>query len=200
MWITAATVGYGDISPKSPIGRCVDMGMIAFAIIQVPRMTNDLIEKMNLQSIYARMVYTPKSRSSCHVVLCGDLRSTSINEFLEELFHADHEADETHCIILQPGLSVHLHLFTQSRFHKHSLSHCSDPPSFDMLMLLRDSRYSLNVTYLQGSALIVKDLERCVARRAAGIFIMSNKFSSSADEVRNNPTRVLCFHTACFLC
>lgn len=103
MWITASTVGYGDVTPFSDLGRFADMGMICFAIIKIPQMTNDLIEKMNLQSIYARMVYTRKNKSSTHVIICGDLHSTSVNEFLEELFHVDHEAEELHCVILQPG-------------------------------------------------------------------------------------------------
>jgi hypothetical protein len=43
--------------------------MIAFAIIIIPKMTNELIEKMNLQSVYARQSYRPKSRFSKHIVI-----------------------------------------------------------------------------------------------------------------------------------
>lgn len=50
-------------------------------------------------------------------------------------------------------------------------------------MLLQDPKYTLNVTYMYGSALVEKDLDRCCASLASAIFIMSNKFSSSADEV-----------------
>ena len=60
LWVTTATVGYGDIAPKSDLGRVACMGMICFAIIQVPKMTNDLLDKMKLQSIYARLHHTQK--------------------------------------------------------------------------------------------------------------------------------------------
>ena len=49
------------------------------------------------------MYYVAQGENSAHVVICGELRTTSVGEFLEELFHEDHNRDGLHCVILQPG-------------------------------------------------------------------------------------------------
>ena len=85
------------------LGRFAVMGMICFAIIVVPQMTNKLIDLMAAQSIYARLYYRPKSEKSQHVLICGELKSTSLREFFDELFHEDHENVDLTAVILQPG-------------------------------------------------------------------------------------------------
>lgn len=159
MWVTMATVGYGDISPQTTCGRITAMAMIGFAIISVPKMTNELIEKMKLQSVYARASYTPKSKSSKHVIICGDVASTSLRDFFSELFHEDHENTDLNAVMLLPGL-----------------------PSNDIIFLMRDPQFFLSLTYLEGSALSDSDLRRAKAESAQAIFIMTNKFSSNPDE------------------
>lgn len=57
-----------------------------------------------------------------------------------------------------------------------------EAPSAAMLAILADPVYSLNVFYLEGSALNDKDLTRARADAAIGIFIMTNKNSINADE------------------
>ena len=159
IWVTIATVGYGDITPKSTQGRIAAMMMIGFSIISIPKMTNELIEKMSLQSVYMRNVYVPKTQQSKHVVICGDLTSTSLDEFFEELFHEDHENVDLNAILLLPS-----------------------PPTTEMIFLLRDSSFFLNLMYLEGSALVDKDLRRAKAQHAVAIFILTNKFSARPDE------------------
>jgi hypothetical protein len=152
-------VGYGDISPKTEWGRFAAMAMISFAIITVPQMTNELIEKMGLMSVYARAFYIPKTRSTQHVLICGDLNSSSIHEFFEELFHEDHDATNLHAVVLHPGL-----------------------PSHEMQAIMKDPKFMLSVTYLEGIPLNDNDLRRAMASEAKAIFIMTNKFSSNPDE------------------
>lgn len=113
------------------------MCIIGVSIISIPKMTNELIQKMALQSIYARTSYSPKTINSKHVVICGDLTSTSMNEFFEELFHEDHENHDLNAIILLPHA-----------------------PTTELLILMRDANYFLSLVYLQGSALVDNDLRR----------------------------------------
>lgn len=100
--VSISTVGYGDISPGTTLGRFAAMFIICFAIIFVPQQTNELIEKMGILSVYARRIYTPRHNTK-HVVICGDLRTTFLREFFSELFHEDHENMNLNAVILQPG-------------------------------------------------------------------------------------------------
>lgn len=51
IWITIATVGYGDITPITTQGRFLIMVIIGFSIIIIPKMTNELLEKMVSKNI-----------------------------------------------------------------------------------------------------------------------------------------------------
>jgi hypothetical protein len=105
MVVTSAAVGYGDISPKSTVGRTFGIFLIFFSVITIPQLTNELIEKMNRYSIYSRLQYTVQGYNK-HVIICGDLKSTSLHEFFSELFHEDHENMNLNCVILQPGMNA----------------------------------------------------------------------------------------------
>lgn len=47
-------------------------------------LNNNLINRL---TVYARAKYTPKSRSSQHILICGEIKSTALHEFFVELFH-----------------------------------------------------------------------------------------------------------------
>ena len=162
MIVTCTTVGYGDISPQTDWGRFAAMAMISFAIITVPQMTNELIEKMGQLSIYARARYIPKTPKSQHVLICGDCgnNSSSLLEFFAELFHEDHDVGNLHAVVLQPGY-----------------------PSIEMRhIIIKDPIYSKCVTYLDGSPLNDHDLTRALTSSARAVFILANKFTTNPDE------------------
>jgi hypothetical protein len=159
MIVTSTTVGYGDITPKTDIGRFAAMTMISFAIITVPQMSNDLIAKINDQSPYARAHYYPKSSRARHVLVCGDLTSTSLRAFFDELFHEDHATEDFHAVILHPG----------------------HPPQ-ELHELMKDPIFYLSITYLEGVPLNDIDLIRAKAATAKAIFMLTNKFSAFPDQ------------------
>ena len=44
--VTSATVGYGDITPKSEEGRIIVIILIVILIVLIPKQTNELINLM----------------------------------------------------------------------------------------------------------------------------------------------------------
>jgi hypothetical protein len=85
-FVTLTTVGYGDIAPLSIFGRFAAMSYILMAITIVPSMTNALVMKMNATTTYARAFFNLRKNTQ-HVVICGDLSSTSLSDFFRELLH-----------------------------------------------------------------------------------------------------------------
>ena len=105
-------------------------------------------------------MYLPLSKRTKHVIICGDISSTSMKEFFAELFHEDHETTtELIAILLLPI-----------------------PPTLELIILMKDSPYSLQIHYLEGSALNSRDLRRAKPDEADAVFIMTNKFSTAPDE------------------
>jgi hypothetical protein len=166
-------------------GRMVNMAIILFSILYVPSVTGKILEVMQMESKYARMTFVAGSNSK-HIIICGDLESISLRDFLDELFHEDHNNSEDmanilQIVILQPSKSSGYDVPMIS-YNSKSLFWSSDPPTAEMAALLMDPFYSLRLTYIEGSALNDKALERCSTHNASAVFVMANKFSTHADE------------------
>ncbi|EGR28582.1 hypothetical protein IMG5_172560 [Ichthyophthirius multifiliis] len=158
--VTTATVGYGDITPKSEEGRIIVIIMIVILIVLIPKQTNELINLMQMQSKYARFKYQ-SNPDTPHILVCGHIEVSALKFFCKELFHPDHGGQDKHAIILQ---------------HK--------PPSQEMEKYLHNPQYEVFLHYIQGNPMLERDLKRTSVHTSKACVLLTDKYitdSHSAD-------------------
>ena len=70
----------------------VTMLLIVFIVILIPLGTNELLYLMSMTTQWERARYHAAPGSQrWHVMVVGDLTSTSLREFLHEILHPDHK-------------------------------------------------------------------------------------------------------------
>mmetsp|Transcript_35513 Transcript_35513/g.56844 ORF Transcript_35513/g.56844 Transcript_35513/m.56844 type:complete len:1108 (+) Transcript_35513:2139-5462(+) len=153
--VTLSTVGYGDISMITMPGKIMVTLIICLALFYIPKSTNKILKHIGNKSIYSTMSYTPTDQV-CHVIVTGSINAISARDFLHEIFHADHGNSSSHVVFLMQGM-----------------------PTKDLEALLEGPEFSNVVTYLEGSPLVKKDLQRACIARASTCFILANKFSTN---------------------
>jgi hypothetical protein len=98
--VTLATVGYGDVTPKSEEGRLCVIILIIIVLTVIPKQTNELIRLMGLQSVYARDFYKWNPEVP-HIIVCGYVSVPALKNFCNELFHPDHGNQDKNAIIIR---------------------------------------------------------------------------------------------------
>eukprot|EP00753_Platysulcus_tardus_P004449 PLAT12539.55.p1 GENE.PLAT12539.55~~PLAT12539.55.p1 ORF type:complete len:1323 (-),score=660.58 PLAT12539.55:56-3820(-) len=156
--VTMSTVGYGDIRPETLYGKMLVVVLMAGMIVLIPRQTNQLLSIIDMQTKYARKSYKPQS-GVVQVLICGSVDTPSFSGFLRELLHEDHGFSQIHVVILSPAF-----------------------PSKRMLAVISDTRFAPYITYLEGSAMLDKDLMRAKAEHADTCFVLTDKLSRFPSE------------------
>ena len=154
--VTLSTVGYGDVIPFSELGKLCVMLFILFALVIIPKQTNELITLMGLQSVYARAVYKANAEIP-HIIISGYVSVPALKNFCTELFHPDHGGQDKNALILQ-----------------------QDHPSVEMINFMNHPQYELHLTYLQGNPMLDKDLKRAVATKGKACVLLTNKYISDS--------------------
>lgn len=157
--VTVSTVGFGDIKPYAGASRVFITVVIIISLVYIPMSTNTLIRLLSEDSMYRIRKYRP--RMAKHVLVLGDTHADGALKFLQEFFHPDHGGQvEVHVVFLMESL-----------------------PSVELKTVIESQRYEGSVTYLQGSAHSVEDLDRAHAWDAVACFILARKFTIDEREV-----------------
>lgn len=78
-----STVGYGDITPQTEVGRAIVMISILLAVVLIPIESNELRDILMQRSIHDGSYRSSKN----HVILSGNITANSLLDFLQEFYH-----------------------------------------------------------------------------------------------------------------
>ena len=158
--VTVSTVGYGDLSPSTAVGRAfmtffIILGLAFFAAI-LPTIV-DVASGVYAKRQFAKFDTTRVPR---HVIVCGHITAFSAEEFLKDFLHPDRGDTQTHVLFLHP-----------------------ERPDPDLKNIIR--AYYTRAQYIVGSVLNGRDLQRAKIHTSRAVFIVCDKFSNTPLEEDN---------------
>ncbi|EQC39519.1 hypothetical protein SDRG_02957 [Saprolegnia diclina VS20] len=156
--ITIATLGYGDIAPKSQNGKVAVIGLIIWTGILLPLQISKLSDVLSRETEYDK-AFKERKEQSPHILICGEVNSGALDFFLRQFLHPNNMNWKDKVVILCPSL-----------------------PSHNLKRILLNGAYEQRVIYLQGSAMLDSDLKRASASTARLCFVMINKLSNDGDQ------------------
>eukprot|EP00854_Cymbomonas_tetramitiformis_P017646 gene17646-21022_t len=154
---TISTVGYGDLSPKTLLGRFLAIGSIMYGVVFFSVETGVILKLQKMEESGMGR-FTPSKGKCAHAIVFGGAVDTcSINllkAFLDELCNPATTGSDK----LTPDVV---------------LMGCGDVTP-DMREMLKTPMFKKAVTYLHGSPLKEEDLERCAITKCDMYFILPN--------------------------
>eukprot|EP00002_Diphylleia_rotans_P028482 TRINITY_DN5751_c0_g1_i2.p1 TRINITY_DN5751_c0_g1~~TRINITY_DN5751_c0_g1_i2.p1 ORF type:complete len:842 (-),score=118.39 TRINITY_DN5751_c0_g1_i2:386-2911(-) len=157
MVITLATVGYGDVSPRTLPGKYFISMMIIMSVVYVP------VQASQIYEIFSRISNSLTKYNGAKdgfVLLTGELSLHRIKSFLRELFHQDHGKQYLDVVILYTSEVPH-----------------------EVKDFLSSRDISSRVTLIRGSCSNYHDLQRAQASHADAIFIFTDLLSSAPEKI-----------------
>ena len=155
MFVTLTTIGFGDITPQSFLGRASIIVSVGIIITVLPTLISNILIQFSLNSKYALAKYKKISKKSRHLVLVGDCGSESFEACLQELYNEDHGNVDFDTVILQLK------------------------PNEKMLKIFTGKKYENQVYYLVGNVLEQKDLKRARTDKSICVIILANKLTKN---------------------
>lgn len=152
-WCTIETLGRPRLIMEKDTTMIMLIVLVALSVLIIPRQLTNVISVLQQTNKYQRMEYTPSERNVKHLVVVGHREFAALNMFLYEFFHPQRGQHKVKDVVL---------LFPV-------------PPHRDIEWLLAHPSYIGNVTYLQGTPLQEKDLDRASLATAAGVVVLANK-------------------------
>ncbi len=153
--VTLTTIGFGDITPQSDLGRFAVIITVGIVIAVLPALYSKISIVFSLNTKYSRTKYTRSSKTPKHLVLVGDCGPESFDACLQELYHEDHGNVDFDTVILQ------------------------NEPNEEMLKVYQRKSYENKIYYLVGNVMNHQDLIRARTDNCICVIILANKLSSN---------------------
>lgn len=168
--VTLATIGFGDITPKTWYSRYVIIITIMAILVIVLPLYSKLKIIFALSSKYSRMSYQGTKQKTKHLLVLGECSVESFEAFLQELYHEDHVSINYDTVLMQSS------------------------PNEDLMKLANQLSFPNKICYLVGNSLVHKDLQRCYADTAICAVILANKLAKNPrDEDFSNIMKAFSF-------
>lgn len=166
--VTVSTVGYGDMSAHTVVGRVSVLVMIVVGIVLFGVQTAELMDLIQGETAGTGRYLHREGHD--FLLLCGDLSLNTLKEFLHEVYHEDHGNQRR-------GLKVVVLVGDAFKMEHRD-------------WVTKHVLYKTRVTYLKGEVFNERDLARAYAHEAIACFVVSNRWHN--DDSRN-VLRVLAF-------
>jgi len=154
LMVTMSTVGYGDITCGTSLGRVVQLMFLAVGLALFASVLPEILELLGSQSKWAGTYHGDKGKR--HIVVCGHITYESVSHFLKDFLHEDREDVDVEVVFL----------------------HRAEPDlEFEGLLKRQHTR----VKYFQGSLMNAMDLERAKVHEADACLVLANKYCQDPD-------------------
>merc|ERR1719431_1078926 len=152
--VTMSTVGYGDITCSTSMGRVVQLMVLVIGLALFASVLPEILELLGSQSKWAGTYHGDKGKR--HIVVCGHITYESVSHFLKDFLHEDREDVDVEVVFL----------------------HRAEPDlEFEGLLKRQHTR----VKYFQGSLMNAMDLERAKVHEADACLVLANKYCQDPD-------------------
>ncbi|XP_029459118.1 calcium-activated potassium channel subunit alpha-1-like [Rhinatrema bivittatum] len=169
MMVTMSTVGYGDISSKTVIGRVFMVFYIFGGFALFANYVPEIVKMAGRHNKYDGSYMRTQGRK--HIIVCGHLTLESVSAFLNDFFHKNQGKCETEVLFME-----------------------EIDPSLELEAIFKIN--FMKTVFFYGSVLNSQDLLRVKVATAEACLILTNKYCSNPDaEDASNIMRVISIKT-----
>ncbi|KAF5400958.1 Calcium-activated BK potassium channel alpha subunit [Paragonimus heterotremus] len=153
--VTMSTVGYGDITPQTVLGRVYISLFILIALATFASAIPVIAENFFTVRKYSGSYMKPEGKS--HIVVCGEITTDSVKTFLSDFLHEDRQRSDVEVVFINP---------------------CMPDLQLQSILRLHFSR----AKYFQGTVMNHIDLQRVRMDEADACLILASSMATDADQ------------------